>query len=209
MPWVLTGVIAVISLVTAGQKIGYERLARQSVARSIAAEQFATQTPDQQERTIALGAKITRITFYLTPVIFLIVWMIIAGVLMTAFNLAFDAQVSFSCALGVVIYSSLPGCIASIWALISVLLNASPSSMNFQNMIASNPAYFMDRATSSGFLYRFCGSLDLFAFWSIFLMGIGFSIISKNRKLSRGKATVIVLILFLLWKLSTAAIGLG
>jgi cell division protein FtsB len=208
-PWLLVAIVAIVSLVFAGQKIGYETVARQSIERSSRAQQFDNLPAEQQERQLALAAKITQISFYMVPVFTLIFGLIVAAILMAVFNFGFDAQVPFSRAMGIVFYSYLPGVIAGILAIISVALNSNPEGINVRNMVASNPAYFMDPATSSKFLYQFLSGIDIFAIWTICLIGIGFAVNSNNRKLSRGTAIGTVFALFIVWKLITSAIGFG
>lgn len=76
-------------------------------------------------------------------------------------------------------------------------------------MVATNPGYFMDPATSSKFAYIFLSGIDVFVIWTIILLGIGFSVNSNNKKLSRGTAIGTVAVLFLVYKLATAAMGFG
>lgn len=208
-PWLLVAIVSVAALVFAGQKIGYENITRQSIEHSSRAAQFDNLPPEQQERQIALAAKITQVTFYVVPVFTLIFGLIVAAILMAVFNFGFDAQVPFSHAMGIVFYSYLPGIIAGILGIISVALNSNPEGINVRNMVASNPAYFMDPATSSKFLYQFLGGIDVFVIWTICLIGIGFAVNSNSRKLSRGTAIVTVFVLFIVWKLATSAIGFG
>jgi hypothetical protein len=209
VPWLVVGMVAVVSLVFAGQKIGYETLTRQSVERSSRAQQFDNLPVEQQERQIAIGAKVTQIFFYIVPIFTLIFGLIVAAILMAVFNFGFDAQVPFSRAMGIVFYSYLPGVIAAILAIVSVALSSNLEGINVRNMVASNPAYFMDPATSSRFLYQFLSGIDIFAIWTVCLMGIGFAVNSNNRKLSRGTAIGTVFALFIVWKLISSAIGFG
>ncbi|HWG50404.1 MAG TPA: YIP1 family protein [Candidatus Acidoferrales bacterium] len=208
-PWLLVGIVAVASLVFAGQKIGYETLTRQQIERSSRAQQFDNLPAEQQDRQIAIAAKVTQIFYYIVPVFTLIFGLVVAAILMAVFNFGFDAQVPFSRALGIVFYSYLPGVIAGILAIISVALNSNPEGINVRNMVASNPAYFMDPATSSKFLYQFLSGIDIFAIWTICLMGIGFAVNASSRKLSRGTAIGTVFALFIVWKLISSAIGFG
>jgi Yip1 domain len=209
VPWLLVGIVGLVSLVLAGQKIGYETLTRQSIEHSSRAQQFDNLPPEQQDRQLALAAKITQFTFYMVPVFSLIFGLIIAAILMAVFNFGFDAQVPFSRSMGIVFYSYLPSLIAGILAIISVALSSNPEGINVRNMVGSNPAYFMDPATTSKFLYQFLSGLDVFVIWTICLLGIGFAVNANNKKLSRGTAIGTVFALFIVWKLITSALGFG
>jgi hypothetical protein len=201
--------VALISLVYAGEKIGYETMTRQSIEHSSRAQQFDNLPPEQQDRQVALVAKVTKITFYMAPVFTLIFGLIVAAILMAVFNFGFDAQVPFSRSMGIVFYSYLPSLIAGILAIISVALSSNPEGINVRNMVASNPAYFMDPTTTSKFLYQFLSGLDVFVIWTVCLLGIGFAVNSNSKKLSRGTAIGTVFALFIVWKLITSAIGFG
>lgn len=208
-PWLLVGLVTMAALLTLGQKVGYEHLTRQSIERSSRAQQFDSQTPEQQARAISIRAKATQISFYVIPVFTLIFGLITAAILMAVFNFGFDAQVPFSRAMGIIFYSYLPGVIAGILALVAVMANSDPENINPRNMVATNPGYFMDPATSSKFAYIFLSGIDVFVIWTIILLGIGFSVNSNNKKLSRGTAIGTVAVLFLVYKLATAAMGFG
>jgi hypothetical protein len=64
------------------------------------------------------------------------------------------------------------------------------SGVDMQNLIALNPTLFVDRATTSRFLYSILSSLDLLSFWAIALMGIGASKVSRNVSVTKGIATI-------------------
>lgn len=207
-PWLLVAITSLAPLLTVGHRVGYEELFRQAVAHSSTAQQFEGQTPAQQQNTIVMGAKIIRIGYYLNPVFGLIYGLIIAGILMAVFNFGFRAEIPFSRAMGIVFYSNLPWAVSGIFALLSVIVSSNPAG-HVQNMLPSNPAYFLDPTTSSKFLYGVLTGVDIFAIWTICLTGIGFALSSNSQKLSRRAAIATVGALFLIWKLTMSAIGLG
>lgn len=207
-PWLLVAIASLAPLLTLGHKVGYEELFRQAVAHSSTAQQFEGQTAAQQQHTLELGATLIRIGYYLNPVFALIYALIIAGILIAIFNFGFRAQISFSRAMSIVIYSNLPWAIAGILALLSVIVSPNPGG-HAQNMLPSNPAYFLDPTTVSKFMYGFLTGVDVFAIWTICLMGIGFAVHSDSQKLSRGAAIATIGALFLVWKLTISALGLG
>jgi hypothetical protein len=71
------------------------------------------------------------------------------------------------------------------------------------NPVATNPAYFMDRAGNK-FLYVMASGLDVIVIWTIVLMGIGFAC---NSRVRRTTAIAIVAGWYLFWKLGVAALA--
>ena len=78
-----------------------------------------------------------------------------------------------------------------------------PEGFNVNNPVATNPAYFMDRAANK-FLYGMASGLDVIVIWTIVLMGIGFSCTSKVK---RTTAIAIVAGWYVFWKLGTSALA--
>ena len=78
-----------------------------------------------------------------------------------------------------------------------------PEGFNGNIPVATNPAYFMDRAGNK-FLYGMASAFDVLVIWSIVLMGIGFS---SNSKVKRSTAIAVVAGWYLFWKLATAALA--
>jgi hypothetical protein len=92
--------------------------------------------------------------------------------------------------------------------ILSLVVGATSGSLdkeafNVRNPVATNPAYFMD-PTANKFLYGMASALDIFAIWTIVLVGIGFAC---NSKVKRGTAIGIVAGWYLVYKLIFSALG--
>ena len=74
-----------------------------------------------------------------------------------------------------------------------VIFLKNPDDYNMQNPLAFNVGAFMDPTTSSKFLYSMASSLDLFAFWTIFLLATGLKA-AAGKKLTFTGALVAVLL---------------
>ena len=94
-------------------------------------------------------------------------------------------------------------------ALITLLLRADTENVNPNNLVATNLAYFLDKANTPRILYGLAGALDVITIWSIILMGIGFSINGGARKVSRGGAIITIFVLYLVYKVAFSALGWG
>jgi hypothetical protein len=80
---------------------------------------------------------------------------------------------------------------------------ADPAGFNLTNPIATNPAYFMN-PNAGRFLYGMMSAVDLFAFWTIFLLALG---ISRNSRIKTRTAFLWIVILYFVYKAGAAALG--
>jgi hypothetical protein len=202
-PWLLISVFSLAFVFVMSKQIGFEQISKNSIAQSSRAEQFEKLPADQQAKQIQLSAAFARYISYAIPVVNLIVFVVIAAVLMAAFNFAAGASVPFKTSMAIVIYGSLPGIIGAVLGIASMFAGVDPAGFNAQNPVATNPAYFMDPAGNK-FLYGMASALDVFIIWNLVLMGIGFAC---NSKVKRTTSIAIVVGLYLLYKLLGAGIA--
>jgi Yip1-like protein len=196
-PWILTAVVSLIFVYAMQRQIGFEQIAKNSIAQSSRAEQFDKLSPDQQAKQMAFAVILTRYISWATPVMILLVYAVIAAVLFGTFKFAGGADITFGRSFAIVTYGSLPGILGGILGTISLFAGVDPEGFNPKNAVATNPAYFMD-PTQSKFLYGMASALDVIVIWSIVLMGIGFAC---NSKVKRSTAIMIIAGWYLLYKL--------
>jgi hypothetical protein len=137
-----------------------------------------------------------------TPVFMIIV----AAVLMFIFNLIFAAGIPFKRALAAVAYSWMTGLVAIILSII-VMFIKSPEDFDIQNPLAFNLGAFL-ASDAPKWLKALAGSFDLFTFWTIALLGIGFAAASTKR-MAWSKAVIAVILPWIVWvvvKTGSAAI---
>jgi hypothetical protein len=206
VPWLLISIVSLAFIAVVGQKVGFEQIVRNEIAKSSRAEQFDRLPPEQQARQMQVTLTVTKLLSYAVPITSLLVFIIVAAVLMATFNFGAGAEIPFQTSLAVVIYGWLPSMVSGLLGIVSLLAGADPEGFNIRNPVASNPAYFMD-PTQHKFLYGLASALDVFSFWTIVLMAIGFSCVSK---LKRSTTFGVILAWYLLLKIVSAAIsGLG
>jgi hypothetical protein len=202
-PWLLISLVSLAFIVVMGRQIGFDQITKNSIAQSSRAEQFDKLPPDQRAKQLEVSTTITRYISYSLPVLNLIIFAVIAAVLMGVFNFAAGTGVPFKTSLAIVTYGSLPGIIGAVLGIVSLFAGVDPAGFNPQNPVATNPAYFMD-PLGNKFLYSMASALDVFIWWSIVLMGIGFAC---NSKVKRSTAIAIVAGCYLVYKLVGAGIG--
>jgi hypothetical protein len=202
-PWLLIAIFSIIFVYSMGRNVGFDQIAKTELSKSGSqTDQFDKLSPSDQAKSMHIRIAITQYIAYAVPVVALIVWLVIAAVLMGAFNFGARASVSFKVAFAIVVYGSLPGVLHALLGTISLYAGGMSGSLdkeafNVNNPLASNPAYFMDPSANK-FVYGMATALDVFMIWTIILMGIGFAC---NSKVKRGTAIGIVAGLYLFYKL--------
>lgn len=210
-PWLLSAIISLILAFVSVQKLDLGQIVRQAMERSpIAQKRLEQATPEQREKGIALQTTIAKVTFFTSPLLFLIGGIIIGAVLLGVFNFGFGAEVSFRQALAVTFYGLLPGIVSAILVIVAILVSSDPNSLDFAsgNPIATSPAFFMD-ANGNKFLYSLASGIDIIRIWQIILLGLGFAIVSSSgrRKLAASTAITTIFVIYFVLVLGRAAIA--
>jgi Yip1-like protein len=211
VPWLLSAIVSLIFAVVAVQKLDIPQLVRQAMEHSPMAQRRMEQlSPEQRERGIALQATISRVTFFLSPVLLLLIGIVIGAVLMGVFNFGFGAEVSFRHALAVTFYSLLPGIVLYVLLIISILVSSDPNSIDFAsgNPIATSPAFFMDSGGNK-FLYSIASSLDVIRIWEIILLGLGFAIVGSSGRRKLAPSTAIITIFGIYFAIALIRAGIA
>lgn len=203
-PWILISIVSVLFIYTISQKVGFEQVSRNQVAHSSRAEQFDRLPPERQERQLQLSSKIIAGFGYGNPVLVLLFLLIETAVLWGTFKVAVSAETSFKTAYAIVMYAALPGVIGAILAIISLFAGVSPEAFDINNPAGTNLAYYLDPDSTGRFLRGIASAVDIFSWWSIVLIGIGFACTSKVK---RSTAIIIVAVWYLLFKLTGASLA--
>ncbi len=204
VPWLLLSVLVIVFWTMVGKNVGFDKIAHDTIAQSARLQQLPPDVQAQQVKAMTIGFKYFG---YATPIFLLVYALIIAAVLMVIFNFAMEAQVPFRQSLSIVMYSwALPAALSTIVSMIAVW-KGDPDNFYLQNPSATNPAYFMDPASTSKFLYTFLMAFDVFSIWTVILLGIGFAVNSNRRKLKTSTAIATIAIIFVLYKLGSAGLA--
>jgi hypothetical protein len=188
--WVLP--IVVLTILSIGvsfaliHRVNWREYIGQQIEKS---PQGAQLTPDQKEQRIEVGVKFT-VPFTYTigvcgPIFFALIF---ALVFWGAYSLLGGASTDFSTAFGITAHAFLTGLVSSP-LLILILYLKDPSTIDVENPIASNLAAFLPDE-SAKWLVALCKSFDVFTFWTLILLAIGFAAASP-KKLKGAKRYVI------------------
>lgn len=197
LPLIILLVLSLVGIAVAGQRVGWRAIIEKRISESPRAADLSA---DQRQEAIERGLKFgPPIAYIATAVIVPVAALVVAAVLMGVFNLIASARVQFVQSLGIVTYSWTPAIVAAIIGLI-ILFVKSPDTIDIDHVVADNVGAFLS-GDSPKWLMSLCTSLNLFTFWTIALMGVGFSAASP-KKVSIGKGIAIVAVCFALFVLA-------
>jgi Yip1-like protein len=179
LPFLVMVIISVAFVAVVDKKIGFEKVNENQIKMNPKQyDRLEQLPPDQRERQMQMGAKITGYISYCFPVIQLLILLIMALVLWGSYSFGAGAQVTFGKSLAVVVYSNMVGMVKPLLAVISILAGASSDTFTFQNPVATNLGFLVDPIQHK-VLYALGTSIDIVNFWILFLVAIGFTCITK------------------------------
>lgn len=202
-PWLLISIVSLLFVYSMDRQITFDQISKNEIANSPRADQFDKLPAEDQAKQLKFSDKIIVFFSYGIPVMLPIYFSFTTLVLWATFKIGTGSKVSYKVAYAIVFYSALPGIVGSILGIISMFAGVNPEGFNVNNPVATNPAYFMDRAGNK-FVYGMASALDVIIIWTIVLMGIGFSC---NSKAKRSTAIMIVAGWYLFWKLGMSALA--
>jgi hypothetical protein len=188
LPVVLMTVIGVVVGFSLNKRVDWREIASKRIEESPRASQLSA---EQKEQQIAMGAKISPAIAYafgLVGPILLVV--IVSAVMLGAYNLLGGANANFKVALGIVSHAYLVTVVSSLLFLL-VLFLKPPGTVNIENPVAANLGAFLPEGTSKT-LMALGTAIDLFSFWIICLIGVGFAAFNpKKLKLGSSISTAL------------------
>jgi hypothetical protein len=187
---------------TISSRVGWERAMRHQLEMSPRVQQM---TPEQREQVVQMQARFAGVGGFAFVLIGLpIYYAIVAGILL-GITAIMNAGIKYKQMYAIMVYSSLPGLISGVLTIV-VLFLKNPDDFNLSNPLAFNPGALMDPTSSSKFVYSLASSLDLFVFWTIFLIATGIKA-AAGKKISFGGALAAVTVPWAIWIVGKAAIA--
>jgi hypothetical protein len=181
-------VIAIFS-----QRVGWRGLMEKKLDENKQAQQMPA---DQREAQLGTMVKVAPYFGYGGVLIgFPLVLLVTAGVLLGAFNGTASANLNFKTAWGVTAHAFFPGFVGGLLGILILFLK-DPATVDIEHLVATNLGALVP-ANSAKWLDTLATSMDLFTFWIIALLAIGFSA-ANPKKLTTGRAAGTVLVLWAL-----------
>lgn len=191
-PLLLVAVLNVVSSLAFTSRVDMKQLVREQIQQSRFADQMSEeQIEEAAERAASRPGWLTAAF----GVVGLVVLVLFLSALFWLVLLAFGKEITFQRSLLSVGYAFLPTVVASLLFLV-VLFVKDPNALDMNNPLATNVAAFLDRESTAKPLYALLKALDLFKFWTLFLLSLGLSAAARC-KTSAAAATVGVL--YVLW----------
>lgn len=191
LPLALTTILSFFVGVAINQRIDWREFMSQQIEKSPRA---ANLSPEQKQQQIEGGAKVSPIFTYCFGLIGPAVLTLLVGLLMWgAYSLLGGASTNFGTAFSITTHAFLTGLVSS--PLLILILYLKPyGTVDLDNPIAANLAAFLP-ADSAKWLVALGKSIDLFSFWTLILLAIGFAAVNP-KKLKGAKSFMIA---FAVW----------
>ena len=186
VPMILLTILSIAVSATLVQRVNWRDYISQQIEKSPQASQLSA---DQKAQRVEAGVKFTGPFTYAIGVCGpILIALIFALVFWGAYALLGGATTNFSTALSITAHALMTGLISSP-LLILVLFLKDPSAIDVENPLATNIAAFLPDE-SAKWLVALCKSFDIFTFWTLILLAIGFAATSP-KKLKGAKPYVI------------------
>src|SRR5208282_1209318 len=144
---------------------------------------FQQMPADQQQRVLEAqlkyGPPVAYVEGFIVPALLIV---IVAAVLLGVFNGLLGVKFDFKTSLGITAHAWVPQMISGLLGILIILVK-DPSTIDLQNIVASNAGAFLS-SDSPRWMVSLLSSFDLFAFWTMFLLALAYSLIPSTKKLS-------------------------
>jgi hypothetical protein len=204
MPFLISLIFSVAAAYVIDRQVGFDRVYENATRNLPAFVQDAMNKlpPDQKAAAIQRGVAQQRITAYCVPILLLIIFSIYALMIWASFNFGLGSQLNYGQVFAVTWYAGLPYILRSLLTILTLTFGDGGESFDLKNPVGTNIAYYMPDA--AGWLKGLLMSFDVVAIWSLILMILGMSIISKK---TLTQSAIVVGIFWLLGVLMATASG--
>jgi hypothetical protein len=184
-PLILIMVCSLIGGVVMATQIDFAAMVRETVLSTPRGHEIPKEALETQ---VKWGAAIARVMSFLGPLMTVVILAVIAAVLLAAFKLM-GGDGDFKQAFAITTYGWLPMLIKSLIVIVVVIARKHTWTMyELQNPVMSNLA-FLVKAKDHPVLANLLSQFDVFTFWMLALLVIGFAAMSR---FSRAKAATII-----------------
>jgi Yip1 domain len=183
LPVVLLTIFSVGVSVAINQRVNWREFMSQQIEKSPQAAQLSA---EQKEQRIEGGAKFSPIFTYCIGVLGPILFVLVTALAMWgAFSLLGGANTNFETSFAITAHAALTGLVSSLLFLLILYLKPY-GTVDLENPVATNLAVILPQDAAK-WLMALCKSIDIFTFWTLILLAIGFAAASP-KKLKGGKA---------------------
>ena len=206
LPVVLSTVMGILATAALNQRVDWRDVISQQIEKSPRAGNLSA---EQKQQQIEFGSKISANLVYAVGVVGSILFaVIVAAVMMLAYNLLAGAGASFSQSFGIAAHTLVTGLVSTPIFLLVLFLKPK-GTIDAENPVVTNLAAFLPEE-SAKWLVALCKSIDIFTIWTLVLLAIGFAAVNP-KKLRGSKSYVIafsvwgaVVVVKVLWAFVTS-----
>jgi hypothetical protein len=181
-PFLISALTSMMFVYVVDQRVGFRKVVENQIRiQPKQADRLERLPADQRETAMRQQTGFWRVFSYAGFLVGLIFYTVIASVFFATFKFAVSADIRFKTMFALVVYAWLPAVFVSLLAIISLLAGVSSDGFMIQNPAATNLGAFVD-PTSSPVLYALLSSIDLFTIWTLILMAIGVTCVSKVKR---------------------------
>lgn len=193
---IIITVLTLIFTVSFFQRVGYENVMRSAVENNPRADQMSD---EQKERMLDLYRNpFMKALTYVSPIFNMAIFFAAGAAFYLLGVMAMGKSTTYSRALAVWTYSTLPPFLLSMLANFVLLFLKSPEDLDIVQMgrglVHANLSFLVD-SKANPVLSTLLGAFDVFKFYGLFLASLG---LQKVAKLSSGAAWAVVLTIWLI-----------
>ena len=186
LPVILLTVLSIGVSFSINQRVNWREFMAQQIEKS---PQSANMSAEQKEQRIEGGAKFSPIVTWVIgvcgPILFTL---IVALVMWGAYNLLGGANTDFGTSFAITTHAALTGLVSSLLFILVLYLKPA-GTVDMENPVATNLAALLPE-DSAKWLVVLLKSIDIFTFWTLILLAIGFAT-TNPKKLKGSKAFTI------------------
>jgi Yip1 domain len=177
LPVILLAVLGAVVAVALNQKMDWREYMSQQIEKSPRAGALSA---EQKQQQIEAGAKFAPVSAYVFGIPApLVVVLIVAGVMLGAYNLMAGANINYKTALAIVSHAFVPAMLGNLLFLL-VLFLKPPGTFDLENPVATNVAVFLPEG-SAKWLEALAKNIDILAIWITLLIAVGFAAANPKR----------------------------
>jgi Yip1-like protein len=177
LPFAIFVVLVVAVCVCLNMRVNWRDYISQQIEKSSQASQLSA---EQKEQRIESGAKVAPIFTYVFGIgVQVIIFFAIGLIMWGAYSLLGGTSTNFTTAMGITAHAFMTSLVST--PLFILILFLKPyGTVDLDNPLASNLAALLPEE-SAKWLVALCKSVDIFVFWILILLAIGFSTVNPKK----------------------------
>jgi hypothetical protein len=135
---------------------------------------------EQRAQIVEQQAKAMPFLAWSGPVFAGVFLLLVAGGLVFVYRFFYASEVTFKQGFAMTAFVFVAGGIVTLPLILLVLHLKDDWTLNPQDVLQANPTLLVEKSDVPPFLFSLLGSLDLFSFWMIGLLALGFGLASRR-----------------------------